>query len=107
MHAKTAQKVGVSGVLLIVVGAIFTVLLSQMGVTFGGACYQLGLSLFGVGGALFFIGVVWAWVAGLADAMRAWDSIRRPLFCPLCGQRYSEDQGHTCPKDGTELRPAT
>lgn len=102
---RTAQKVGVSGIVLIAAGGIFTVVLSQMGMTFGGAGYVLGVALFGVGEALFFIGVVWAWVVGLAGATRAWDAVRKPLFCPVCGQRYPEDQGHTCPKDGSELRP--
>lgn len=101
---RTAQRVGVSGVVLVAAGAIFTTLL-QMGATFGGVSYLLGLGLFALGGTLFVIGVVWAWVVGLADATRAWDAVRKPLFCPVCGQRYPQDQGHTCPKDGAELRP--
>ncbi len=57
-----------------------------MGETFGGAGYVLGTALFAVGGTLFFIGIVWAWTVGLAT--RAWDAVREPLFCPMCGQRY-------------------
>jgi hypothetical protein len=105
MPVRTPQKVGVLGIVLIAAGASFTVLLPWSGTTLGGASYPIGVGLFAIGGALFFIGVVWAWVVGFVDATRAWDAVRKPLFCPACGQRYPGDQGHVCPKDGTELRP--
>ncbi len=105
VRVRTPQKVGVLGIVLIVVGASFTVLLPWSGTTLSGASYPVGVAFFALGGALFFVGVIWAWVVGFANATRAWDTVRRPLFCPACGQRYPEEQGHTCPKDGSELRP--
>jgi hypothetical protein len=102
---KTAQKVGVAGLLVFLLGISFTALLPWAGVNLGGEGYLLGFAFSGVGSALFFVGVVWAWTVGFADATRAWDNVRRPLFCPVCGQRYPEDLGHTCPRDGSELRP--
>lgn len=105
MPVRTPQKVGVLGIVFIAAGASFTVLLPWSGTTLGGAAYPIGGALFAVGGALFFIGVVWAWVVGFAEATRAWDAVRKPLFCPTCGQRYPERQGHRCPKDGAKLRP--
>ncbi len=102
---KTGQKVGVSGLAIFLLGVALSALLPWAGVNLGGTGYMMALLFSGIGGALFFLGVVWAWVVGLADATRAWDAVRKPLFCPACGQRYSEDQGHTCPKDGSELRP--
>lgn len=102
---RTAQKVGVSGIVLIAAGAIFAGLLPWARETFGGTGYTLGMGLFAVGGALLFFGIAWAWVVGLMEGARAWDEVRLPLFCPVCGERYPGGQGRMCPRDGAELKP--
>ena len=105
MRVNTGQKVGIAGLGIFLLGIAFTALLPWAGITFGAAGYLVGVVLAGVGSILFTVGVFWAWIVGIEDATRAWDAVRRPVFCPVCGARYPENLGHYCPKDGAELRP--
>ncbi len=104
---KRAQRLGLFGLLLIVVGAFVAVVLPYLGIDLGGERAALAFSFFALGGVIFWVGVIWAWVGGMADATRVWDEMRKPLFCPVCGRRYPENVRGRCPEDGSELRLAT
>ena len=104
---KTAQRVGLFGLLVIVVAALIAVVLPQFCIDMGGGRTALALSLFALGGVIFWVGVAWTWVGGMANATRARDDVRKPLFCPACGRRYREIIGGRCPQDSSELKLAT
>lgn len=75
MRLEISQVIGLIGTGLIVIGALFTVVLPQVGIpTWTGVSFFAFL-FFVAGGILFWVGVLWTWVVGIARATRAWDSV--------------------------------
>ncbi len=73
------QAIGLMGVGLFGVGGIlnFFVQMNPPANDFG-----VGLPLFLAGGVILWVGIIGAWVQGIARATRAWDEVRKGYTAP-------------------------
>jgi len=68
---KTAQKVGLFGILLIAVGGFIAIILPYLGIDLGGERASFAFWFFTLGNVVFWVGLIWTWGGGAADASRA------------------------------------
>ena len=74
------QAIGLVGLALILVGGLANIVFPQLDPGF--VAPGVGLPLFLIGGVVLWVGILGAWVQGIARATRVWDAVRKESAAP-------------------------